>query len=501
MLDFSKLQTNLKNEIMRKKILFALILGIITMDSAIAQTTIIAQGTCGAQGDNLTWVLTSDSVLTISGSGEMENYLPTPVPWSSYRTDIRSVVIEDGVTTIGNFAFHGCSSLASVIIGNSVTTIGNWAFEGSDLTSIIIPNSVTTIGNSAFANTNLTSVTVSSSVTTIGAFAFSNCSLMSINVDDNNLYFTSENGVLFDKQKATIMQYPAGKSDTTYIIPNTVTTIGHGAFSRSSLTSIIIPNSVTTIGNSAFWSCSNLTAIIIPNSVVTIGNSTFQDCTNLTSVIIGNSVTVIGERAFIGTALTSVVIPNSVTTIGNFAFQGCSNLTSVIIGNGVTSIGRSAFSGCIALTSVVIGSGVTNIGLSAFWNCSNLTSVTCYALVPPNLSSLAFSRITRTHLYVPEQSLELYKQTPIWQDFIIRPIQETSITETQTAQKFIFPNPVTDSFQISGIEENTLVTISDINGRIVMQQMVSPNENVLVNHLSQGTYFVNAGGKTMKIIR
>ena len=222
----------------------------------------------------------------------------TTAPWDSQRDKIKTVVIKDGVTSIGKYAFFWCSGLTSITIPNSVTSIGEHAFANcSSLTSITIPNSVTSIGNGAFSGcSGLTSIT----------------------------------------------------------IPNSVTSIGNGAFlGCSGLTSITIPNSVKSIGNQTFWLCSGLTSITIPNSVTSIGNETFWLCSGLTSVTIPNSVTSLGKFAFYGcSGLTSITIPNSVTNIEKSAFLGCTGLTSITIPNSVTSIGDYAFDGCSGLTSI-----------------------------------------------------------------------------------------------------------------------------------------------------
>ncbi|MBO7497160.1 MAG: leucine-rich repeat domain-containing protein, partial [Salinivirgaceae bacterium] len=194
------------------------------------------------------------------------------------------------------------------------------------------------------------------SVTSIGIYAFFDCSgLTEINVENGNTAYASENGVLFNKDKTNLICYPAGKTETTYTIPNSVTIIGDYAFRGcSSLASVIIPNSVTKIIDGSFSGCSSLTSITIPNSVTSIGNySTFAGCSSLTSITIPNSVTSIGGSAFYNcSSLASVTIPNSVTSIGDYAFYGCSGLTSITIPNLVTSIGIYAFYGCTGLTAI-----------------------------------------------------------------------------------------------------------------------------------------------------
>ena len=364
-----------------------------------------ASGWCGT---NVTYTFDSSTgTLTIQGSGAMTNYYPySDAPWYSYENDIKTVIIEEGVTSIGAWAFYRCSSLTSVTIGNSVTSIGERAFSYcSGLTSVTIPNSVTSIGEWAFSDcSSLPSVTIGNSVTSIGSGAFSNCSgLQKVvvpniaawcginfgNYESNPLYYAHH---IYSDENTEIKELviPDGVTSigsrafygcsglTSVTIGNGVTSIGQYAFRNcSGLTSVTIGNSVTSIGQDAFSGCSGLTSITIPNSVTSIGSSAFYRCSGLTSVTIGNSVTSIGQDAFSGcSGLTSVTIPNSVTSIEWNAFSGCSGLSSVTIGNGVTSIRGFAFSGCSGLTSITIPNSVTSIGSGAFNGCSGLSSIT-----------------------------------------------------------------------------------------------------------------------------
>ena len=293
---------------------------------------------------------------------------------------LKSVSIPNSVTSIEAYAFEYCENLTSVTIPNSVTEIGKKSFNACrSLKSVTIPNSVTSIGASAFYGCeSLTSITIPSSVTSIGKLAFVGCRNMTEYIVENgNPNYTSENGILFNIDKTTIINYPGTKTGE-YSIPNSVTSIEAYAFEYcENLSSVTIPNSMTSIGLGAFSGCKNLSSINIPNSVTSIGKFAFISCVSLSSVNIPNLVTEIGEGTFSGCKnLSSINIPNSVTSIGASAFYGCESLTSVTIPNSVTEIGMYAFQYCYSLTSVTIPNSVTTIGAYAFEYCENLTSVT-----------------------------------------------------------------------------------------------------------------------------
>ena len=288
--------------------------------------------------DSLTSVTITDCVTTIGGSAfyECSSLTSVTIPDSvttigdgafSSCNSLISVTIPNSVTTIGYAAFNGCSSLTSITIGDSVTTIGDWAFWLCySLTSVTIPDSVTTIGNMAFHGcSSLTSVTIGDSVTTIGDDAFSFCSsLTSVTIGDS---------VTSIGEKA----FWWCESLTSVTIPESVTTIGYSAFRGCSSLQEFNGKFASEDGRCLImdgtlisFAPAGLTEYTIPNSVTTIGDGAFDGCTSLTSVTIGDSVTTIGYEAFyFCESLTSVIIPDSVTTIGDAAFYECRSLTSV----------------------------------------------------------------------------------------------------------------------------------------------------------------------------
>ena len=379
---------------------------------------------------------------------------------------VYSLVIPNTVTTIGKNAFNFCNGLTSLTIPSTVTTIGTGAFSDcSSLQFVTIQNGVTTIGAGAFERTSISTVTIPSSVTSLGNYAFSNCSNLT------SVWINSNAVASKDYTSVPNLRDNFGNQVKYYILSTDVTAIGKKAFFGASLESVTMA-SVTDIGARAFASCWSLTSVNIPSSVTTIHESAFYDCRELNRLTLNEGLTTIGDDAFAScTRLTSVTIPSGVTTLGDNAFKYCYSLTSVTInsnavasktytsslnfksifgaqvtnytfganvtaignyalyqcsnmtqltfnGNSLTTIGYSAFSGCSGLTSVTLPNSVTTIGSYAFSGCTGITEMTVDATTPPTVDHTTFAGVPKNiPVYVPYQSLSLYKNADYWKDF------------------------------------------------------------------------------------
>ena len=522
-----------------KPILTAFVL-ILALGILVPALTYVGQAaelvTSGSCGENLVWNYdTETQTLTISGTGEMIDYSGNG-PWHSLT--VRKVIIEEGVTTIGAYAFafdnfkevtlpeslrviktkafmdssiasislptglhtiedkafEDCDSLQSVMIPGNVETIPHRAFYGcyilkevvlnegirsvetsafaycdvlekitlpstlehigsyafsecSSLSSVVIPSKVETIGFGAFEDTLLTELSIPASVTSIGKAIVSDCYKFQrfIVAEDNPMYCTDDNGILFTKDKSTLIQCPATFSGD-YTVPDSVTSILYEAFYKcEGLTAITLPDQVTTIESYTFYECSSLVTVKLPARLRTIEISGFGSCSSLTDVELPNGLATIGDYAFYSCrALKSIVIPHSVTSMGISCFYSCPKLESVTLSQQLTEIPAAAFrytsinnitiphgvkkigDGAFAdtdLSYIVIPETVTSIGKEAFCNCEQLRKV----YVKGNLPTIGYGAfdmrgyeegwIEDIVVYTPIPDLTLYylEKYPAWE--------------------------------------------------------------------------------------
>lgn len=393
----------------------------------------IAFAIAGSLGSDITWVL-EDGTLTIEGTGPMRNYDYSNSPFYMYGDRIKTVSIQNGVTSIGDYVFSDCYMMESISIPESVITIGNSAFEYcSALDNVNIPDGVTTIGNNAFEYCSaLSNISISESVKSIGDYAFSSCeslqtinipdgvttignsafyvcdsvgrinipksvtnigyraftscdSLDSIDVDSSNNTYISVNGVLYNKDITELICYPGGKIGD-YVVPEGVTTIADYAFAdNEDVVVISLPESVAKIGNYAFINCKNIKNISFSSNINDIGFGVFSLCNSLESidVDISNDTYTSVNGVLYNKDITELiccpggktgdyVIPENVEVISDYAFDGCAYLSSIKLPDSICDIGKEAFFNCSGIESIIIPEGVSNIGDYTFQNCKNL---------------------------------------------------------------------------------------------------------------------------------
>ena len=379
-----------KGKIKLKKRLLSILLAAVLLLSAVplglVDTAYAAETVrSGACGDNVTWKLTSDGTLTVSGTGDMADFelldtkrwwLGTNTPWCGIRQSIERIKIDNGVTSIGIGAFFDCFNLNEICFGENLEEIrGNAFYDCIALAKVAIPDSVTSIGDLAFCACGLTEVTIPGNVASMGQGVFASCK----NLTD------------------VVIQYGIRNIPTSTF------------FGCSSLTNVTIPESVTSIGDDAFGNCKSLLQLTIPRSVEDIASQVFSGCNAFLNVDSGNrhyrsvdgvlydksqtilyyagriltgkynvpvGVKIVGDFAFSGKEyLTEVIIPEDVTHIGGYAFSECSNLKNVVIPKSVTKLPHCVFYRCGQLTSVTIPKSIASIGRYTFNGCTSLTDV------------------------------------------------------------------------------------------------------------------------------
>ena len=543
---------------MRKLITTGLIAVLaIVMGAATVQAQNPTSGTTGP----LTWKYdTGTKTLTVSGKGEMPNYnWEHPVPWQDHSQEMQKLVVEEGVTGIGNEAFRNARNLVSATFPKSLTRIGDEAFASClNLPMVTLPAGVTSIGDYAFSYCGnlalatlpaglqvigrgafnqckkLSSVVIPAGVISIGDGAFAGCgSLPTITVAAGNTKYVAVDGVLFYKDKTVLLQYPAGRAGTSYVIPKEVIGIAPVSFNDAdNLTTVTLPAGVIIIGEWAFANCSKLTSITIPAATESIREKAFTSCRELTEIKVdvantaytsvdgvlfdkakktlikypeGRSattytipagVTNIDAEAFENTLqLTSVTIPTSVKKIGEGAFFR-SGLTSAVIPDGVDTIASRTFGWCEKLASVTLPASVKAIRFTAFYGCKNLKSLTVGAKTPPvineNESVFREVPVANVTLTVPKGSKAAYAAAPVWKEF--KQISENTVGNTLLPEARIY---AAGGRLYLTLQTAAPVGIYTLNGVLVRTFSAPAGETTVA--LPQGVYIVRVGERTEKV--
>ena len=471
---------------MTRKIYF---FAVMTALFLLAPSTLWAaqSGTCG---DNVTWSLDSEGLLTIEGKGAMTDF--RNAPWKGLS--VTKAVIKDGVTTIGNNAFYGCKELTSVDIANSVKSIGEWAFADCEgLTSVTVPDSVTSIGKRAFADCEgLTSITLPDSVKSIGEHAFYYC-----------------------------------KALQSVTIPASMTSIAKSLFYNCvALTSVTIPASVTSIGETAFSHCKALKKIkslaVTPPVCEKDFTNTFFDVKTDSCVLYvpENSIDTYKGKDVWKEFTTIKALPNVVDSgdcgenikwtldsEGELTFEGTGAMKDytsdiapwtdkspkkAVIGNGITTIGTRAFADCTGLTSVDIPSTVESIGDGAFYGCTGLMKIESLAETPPTCGNNAFDNVDKEkcELSVPAKSISAYQTENGWKEFTKITAGISNVSMDNDAVVSIKNGAIT----VNGTASNAVMEVYSTSGALVYR---GTSKTVAVP--SAGIYVVRAAGKTFKV--
>jgi hypothetical protein len=344
------------------------------------------------------------------------------------------------------------------------------AFTGkTSLVSIMLPKTVTSVGENAFRLCGglCGAVPLPPLVTSIGNNAYQSC--------------TQLNGIL--------------------TIPSSVTFIGEGAFAQcTGLNSITIPFGITSIEYATFYHCNRLIMINIPSSVTAIKNSAFYECGELISLDIPSSVTSIGNNAFVYCGLASVTLPPSITTIEDYTFTECHALQSITIPEGVKSIGGAVFLKCYSLTNVSLPSSLTSIGNQTFSDCRNISTIYAYPTTPIVLTDYStFYSVDKSTciLYVPKGSLTAYQKADQWKDFLnIREMTVTDVNQQIRNSIDFYPNPVKDRFIVNGLTESGILTLTNLNGSVVLTKQITADEYTSISNLPKGIYIAKIETKS-----
>ncbi len=463
-------------------------------------TSILGRGVCGLMAE---WQLTDDGIMRVYGSGTMSNYSNNGMPWRDLRDQIRTLVVEEGISMIGHYAFQNCDNLTTVTLPSTLKRIGTSAFQDCDNLNLTLHDGITIIdmyafltcpkltatlpstlkelGTRAFQGTAVASAHIPASLTTtMGDAPFADCqNLTAITVADDNSKYTAQDGVLYSKDMTQLRQYPAGKTDAEFKVPNGVTAIlAHSFFGNAHLKAVGLPDGLTTINSSAFYMCSGLEAVNIPEGVTVLNGSVFYGCSSLRSVTLPSTLTNINANAFGECSRIESIVSLAATppTVGNSnVFYLVSKMVSVYVpsanvddykaaniwkdfknivgiqgggacGDGltwalgadsvlvITGSGEMADYGAsgdaaapwnaqaAAIKAINLGAGVSKLGTYAFAGCTNVKAMYADATTPPAMTDAnSVSGLPNgMPVYVPTGSVDAYKADDNWQSMNIQ---------------------------------------------------------------------------------
>lgn len=310
-----------------------------TASSALTQNTLIDEGTYTGEEGTINWKFYEDGTLLVDGTGATPNWWP----WYDYKDEIKTIIVEEGITTLGAGGFMNHPNLTTVTIEGKLNSVSPCAFEDcSQLKSITFSKGVSTIETSAFKDCkSLSEINISKGSTAFGSHVFSGCdNLSTINITEG------------------------------------VSNVDEFAFMNCKLSNITFSDSATTIGKGAFYGCKSLTTVKLPQNLTVINDDTFHDCINLTSITIPEKVNEIGNQAFLRcNKLKNIKFPATLKTIGKLAFTECGSLESIEIPASITNIVNQAFINCARLSTVTISKGATNISSNVFKGCTDLLTI------------------------------------------------------------------------------------------------------------------------------
>lgn len=456
-----------------------------------AADDVIASGNCGVDGtDNVTWTLTKDGTLTIRGQGAMADYQYSNSPWYSYRSQILQVVVENGVTKLGNYLFYDCRNIEKVTLPNSVTAIGNNTFlYCTALTELTLPDGLESIGDGAFQScSGLTEMILPDSVKRIG---------------DNVFYYCT--GL------------------TKASLPKQVDSIGIGVFyDCKNLESATLPENMTALGYRFFADCEKLTDVTIPASVTEIGQQAFSYCKSLKAITLPAGVKKLGDSAFYYSGIQGIELPEGLETIGSSAFYYCTGLTQLTLPDTVQTLGERAFYQCINLQAITLSDKLTEIPKEAFYQCRALSAIT----LPASLQEIgdnAFYEHSIKRIAIPEGVTKIGSGA----FYTYEQINYLSVPSTVTSVNYWLPysdelvwdadisswgfnggkksteNRVTIGQHVTNISRRTMENIASLAAEnltfeshwIHLEDMTKSSQlKVPLNTLQDGDYYIDAKG-------